>query len=137
MPTGSYRPDTTDITPYLREVTGRNILYRFTIEYADRHRNELNRITTRRNWSILRKRPGSAERIHPLCRPCGRRTETLADRTVESDYPLTDQSLRRTEYAARRQRFLPCAARHRQHSPAGAERDERTESGTSPQYCRT
>lgn len=46
MPTGSYRPDTTDITPYLREVTGRNILYRFTIEYADRHRNELNRITT-------------------------------------------------------------------------------------------
>lgn len=22
----------------------------------------------------------SAERIHPLCRPCGRRTETLADR---------------------------------------------------------
>ena len=46
MPDRFVPADTTDITPYLREVTGRNILYRFTIEYADRHRNELNRITT-------------------------------------------------------------------------------------------
>ncbi len=38
--------DTSDFTPYLHAVTGRNILYRFTIEYADRHRNELNQITT-------------------------------------------------------------------------------------------
>ncbi|MFQ9504165.1 MAG: S41 family peptidase [Alistipes indistinctus] len=138
MPDRFVPADTTDITPYLREVTGRNIalpLYD-RICRSSPQRAESNHHAAG-TGCILRKRPGSAERIHPLCRPCGRRTETLADRTVESDYPLTDQSLRRTEYAARRQRFLPCAARHRQHSPAGAERDERTESGTSPQYCRT
>lgn len=46
MPDKFVPADTSDITPYLREVTGRNILYRFTIEYADRHRKELNKITT-------------------------------------------------------------------------------------------
>ena len=34
--------DTTDMTKYYLEVSGRNILYRYTIEYADRHRSELN-----------------------------------------------------------------------------------------------
>lgn len=38
--------DTTDMTPYFMEVSGRNILYRYTIEYADRHREELNKVTT-------------------------------------------------------------------------------------------
>ena len=38
--------DTTDVTRYFAEVSGRNILYRYTIEYADRHRAELDRITT-------------------------------------------------------------------------------------------
>ncbi len=38
--------DTTDVTPYFIEVSGRNILYRYTIEYADRHREALNRIAT-------------------------------------------------------------------------------------------
>ena len=38
--------DTTDVTKYFIEVSGRNILYRYTIEYADRHRAELDRITT-------------------------------------------------------------------------------------------
>lgn len=38
--------DTTDVTPYFIEVTGRNILYRYTIEYADRHREALNRVQT-------------------------------------------------------------------------------------------
>ncbi len=33
--------DTTDITPYFTEVAGRNILYRYTIDYADRRRGEL------------------------------------------------------------------------------------------------
>lgn len=46
MPDKFVPADTSDITPYLREVTGRNILYRFTIEYADRHRDELNNITS-------------------------------------------------------------------------------------------
>lgn len=38
--------DTTDVTKYFVEVAGRNILYRYTIEYADRHREALNRVTT-------------------------------------------------------------------------------------------
>ena len=38
--------DTTDVTPYFIQVTGRNILYRYTIEYADRHREALEAVTT-------------------------------------------------------------------------------------------
>ena len=33
--------DTTRINKYFAEVSGRNILYRYTIEYSDRHRKEL------------------------------------------------------------------------------------------------
>ena len=36
--------DTTDVTKYFIEVAGRNILYRYTLEYSDRHREELNQI---------------------------------------------------------------------------------------------
>ena len=36
--------DTMDVTKYYVEVSGRNILYRYTIEYADRHRAELDKI---------------------------------------------------------------------------------------------
>lgn len=36
--------DTTDVTRYFMEVVGRNILYRYTIEYADRHREALNSV---------------------------------------------------------------------------------------------
>ncbi len=38
--------DTTDVTKYYVEVTGRNILYHYTIEYSDRHRDELAEIST-------------------------------------------------------------------------------------------
>lgn len=38
--------DTVDVTKYFMEVTGRNILYRYTIEYADRHRAMLNKVQT-------------------------------------------------------------------------------------------
>ncbi len=38
--------DTTDMTPYYMEVSGRNILYRFTLDYADRHREALNAVTS-------------------------------------------------------------------------------------------
>ena len=34
--------DTTDMSRYFLEVSGRNILYRYTIEYADRNRSKLN-----------------------------------------------------------------------------------------------
>ena len=36
--------DTTEVTPYYIEVAGRNILYRYTIEYADRYRDALNAV---------------------------------------------------------------------------------------------
>ena len=38
--------DTSDVSRYYVEVSGRNILYRYTIEYADRHRAELNAVKT-------------------------------------------------------------------------------------------
>lgn len=38
--------DTTDVTKYFIEVAGRNILYRYTIEYADRRRDALNAVRT-------------------------------------------------------------------------------------------
>ncbi len=38
--------DTTDLTPYFIQVSGRNILYRYTIEYADRHREALDAVQT-------------------------------------------------------------------------------------------
>lgn len=38
--------DTTDMTRYYIEVVGRNILYRYTIEYGDRHRDALNKVQT-------------------------------------------------------------------------------------------
>ena len=44
MPDQFIPADTTDLTPYFLEVSGRNILYRYTIEYADRHREALNAV---------------------------------------------------------------------------------------------
>lgn len=38
--------DTLDMTPYYYAVTGLNVLYRYTLEYADRHRKEINSLTT-------------------------------------------------------------------------------------------
>ncbi len=39
--------DTTDVTPYFVEVTGRSILYRYTIEYSDKHRDKLSAVKTK------------------------------------------------------------------------------------------
>jgi carboxyl-terminal processing protease len=38
--------DTTDMTSYYMEVTGRNVLYRYTLDYADRHREAINSVRT-------------------------------------------------------------------------------------------
>lgn len=38
--------DTTHVTKYYVETSGRNIIYRYTIEYADRHREALNKVTS-------------------------------------------------------------------------------------------
>lgn len=38
--------DTTHMSTYYKQVAGLNILYRFTMEYSDRHREELNNIRT-------------------------------------------------------------------------------------------
>ena len=46
MPDVFIPADTTDVTKYFIEVSGRNILYRYTIEYADRHREALNAVMT-------------------------------------------------------------------------------------------
>ncbi len=46
MPDVFVPADTTDVTNYFVEVAGRNILYRYTIEYADAHREALNAVRT-------------------------------------------------------------------------------------------
>ena len=46
MPDRFIPMDTTDMTRYYIEVVGRNILYRYTIEYGDRHREALNKVQT-------------------------------------------------------------------------------------------
>lgn len=46
MPDVFVPADTTDVTKYFVEVSGRNILYRYTIEYSDRHREALNGVRT-------------------------------------------------------------------------------------------
>ena len=46
MPDRFIPMDTTDMTRYYAEVSGRNILYRYTLDYADRHREALNAVRT-------------------------------------------------------------------------------------------
>ncbi len=47
--------DTTNVTKYFAEVSGRNILYRYTIEYSDRNRDKLDNIKSisdlKQHWS--------------------------------------------------------------------------------------
>ncbi len=45
--------DTTDMTRYYAEVTGRNILYRYTLDYADRHRKAINEVQTMAQLTAL------------------------------------------------------------------------------------
>lgn len=45
--------DTTDMTKYYIEVSGRNILYRYTLDYADRHREALNAVRTMQELTEL------------------------------------------------------------------------------------
>lgn len=45
--------DTTYLSPYYIEVSGRNILYRYTMEYADRHREALNKVQTMADLTAL------------------------------------------------------------------------------------
>ncbi len=58
MPDYFIPADTTEITPYFVEVAGRNILYRYTIEYADRHREALNAVETVEQLQELLARDG-------------------------------------------------------------------------------
>jgi len=46
MPDRFIPMDTADVTRYYIEVSGRNILYRYTIEYSDRHRDALNAVSS-------------------------------------------------------------------------------------------
>ena len=45
--------DTADMTKYYIEVTGRNILYRYTMQYADSHREALNKVQTMEELTAL------------------------------------------------------------------------------------
>lgn len=45
--------DTTDMTRYFMEVSGRNIIYRYTLDYADKHREALNKVETLADLTAL------------------------------------------------------------------------------------
>lgn len=45
--------DTTEMTQYFMEVSGRNILYRYTLDYADKHREALNGVKTLADLTTL------------------------------------------------------------------------------------
>lgn len=45
--------DTTHMSRYYMEVSGRNILYRYTIEYADKHREALNKVQTLEDLDLM------------------------------------------------------------------------------------
>ncbi len=45
--------DTTEMTQYFMEVSGRNILYRYTLDYADKHREALNGVKTLADLTAL------------------------------------------------------------------------------------
>ena len=45
--------DTTEMTKYFMEVSGRNIIYRYTLDYADKHRKELNEVKTLADLTAL------------------------------------------------------------------------------------
>ena len=45
--------DTTEMTKYFMEVSGRNIIYRYTLDYADKHRKELNEVKTLSDLTAL------------------------------------------------------------------------------------
>ena len=51
--------DTTDMTRYFIEVSGRNILYKYTIDYSDRHRKELASVRSVADIEALFKRDKS------------------------------------------------------------------------------
>ena len=73
MPDVFVPADTTDVTKYFVEVAGRNILYRYTIEYADRHREALNAVKTIPELqALLDGDRGLVEDFHPLCGASGR-----------------------------------------------------------------
>lgn len=113
--------DTSDMTPYFREVAGRNILYRFTLDYTDRHRAQLNGIRTLEELDrFFGLAAGPARRIRPLCGPAGRGTETGRNRTLERGHAGPNQSLRRPQHAAGGQCFLPQHPKHRQRGKTGA-----------------
>lgn len=45
--------DTTDMTRYFMQVSGRNIIYRYTLDYADKHREALNKVETLADLTAL------------------------------------------------------------------------------------
>ena len=51
--------DTVGVTPYYQKVSSRNLIYRFVLDWADRHRNEMNAVTSLEELSaMLGRYPG-------------------------------------------------------------------------------
>ena len=109
--------DTLNMTPYYYAVTGLNVLYRYTLDYADRHRDQINSIRTvaemdamldsdkrlfddfiayatslgiKPRWSEIRK---SRELIEPMLRAYIARNTELQDAGYYSQIWPADETL--------------------------------------------
>ena len=114
MPDFFVPADTTDVTDYFVEVAGRNILYRYTIEYADRHRDALNAVQSLDELKqLLDSDKTLVEDFIRYAARQGRRTAVRRNRPVAAAYRSAAEGLHRAQHQVGRYGFL------RQHLPCG------------------
>ncbi len=84
--------DTSDVTPWFIQVTGRNILYRYTMEYADRHRKALNEVQTLPQLQALLD--GDKGLVEDFLRYAARKGVTPNSREIARSRHLVEAQLR-------------------------------------------
>ncbi len=84
--------DTTDVTPWFMQVTGRNILYRYTMEYADRHRTVFNAVESLD--ALQQLLDGDKNLVNDFLRYAERRGVTPNAREIARSRHLVEAQLR-------------------------------------------
>ncbi len=84
--------DTTDVTRYYIEVIGRNILYRYTMDYADRHRAQLDSVKTLDELDALFA--GDEDMLDDFVRYAARKGVAPRRRDIERSKALMEAQLK-------------------------------------------
>lgn len=92
MPDVFVPADTADVTKYFVEVAGRNIIYRYTIEYADRHRAALNAVNTVAGLNALLD--ADKDLVNDFVRYAARQGVAPAQRDIARSRKLIEAQLR-------------------------------------------